>query len=213
MSFNKLKFSIIILTVLHLVGVMGFILLGGQIRDLLLFLTPFNLLISLGFLLAFESNDLKKSLVIYFCIFCICFSMEAIGVSTGWPFGHYAYGKTLGFMLFNVPVVIGFNWLMLVITSTSIVSKFSENKFFISVGSSFLMTILDYIMEPVAMRLDFWNWADGVIPIQNYLSWFLLGSMACFIRVYFTKSLQNQLGAWIFGCQVIFFLALRYFAT
>jgi putative membrane protein len=36
-----------------------------------------------------------------------------------------------------------------------------------------LMTALDYFVEPVAMALGFWHWENDVIPLQNYMMWFI----------------------------------------
>ena len=38
-----------------------------------------------------------------------------------------------------------------------------------------LMVGFDIIMEPAAMHLDYWNWHDGQVPVQNYLAWLILG--------------------------------------
>jgi putative membrane protein len=35
------------------------------------------------------------------------------------------------------------------------------------------MTALDYFVEPVAMALGFWHWENDVIPLQNYMMWFI----------------------------------------
>jgi putative membrane protein len=34
------------------------------------------------------------------------------------------------------------------------------------------MTGLDFFVELFAMELEFWNWKNNLIPIQNFLMWF-----------------------------------------
>ena len=38
-----------------------------------------------------------------------------------------------------------------------------------------LMVCFDLIMEPAAVKLDYWTWMNDHIPLQNYLVWFGLG--------------------------------------
>ena len=40
-------------------------------------------------------------------------AIETIGVNTGWPFGVYEYSTTLGFFIFDVPLVVLFAWTMM----------------------------------------------------------------------------------------------------
>jgi putative membrane protein len=39
------------------------------------------------------------------------------------------------------------------------------------------MVIFDFFLEPAAIELNFWNWAAVQVPWQNYLGWFILGSL------------------------------------
>ena len=41
------------------------------------------------------------------------FFIETVGVNTGWPFGVYEYSSTLGFFIFDVPLVVPFAWAMM----------------------------------------------------------------------------------------------------
>jgi hypothetical protein len=40
--------------------------------------------------------------------------------------------------------------------------------------------MFDWIMEPVAIRLDYWTWAGGDIPMQNYFAWFVIATVSAF---------------------------------
>jgi putative membrane protein len=77
--------------------------------------------------------------------------------------------------------------------------------------AAILMVGLDYFIEPVAMKYDFWHWQNNVVPIQNFVAWFVL---AFGLQVYFQKTAvykNNPLAAWVFGVQAAFFIALNYF--
>ena len=41
--------------------------------------------------------------------------------------------------------------------------------------TALLMVCFDLLMEPAAIKLDYWTWISGHIPLQNYLVWFGLG--------------------------------------
>jgi putative membrane protein len=105
------------------------------------------------------------------------FAIEWLGIKTGKIFGLYVYGETLEPLLFEVPIAIGFAWLCMLLTSTAVVQrillKFSENHFVtLSISISLLMVLFDIVMEPAAMKLGYWTWQDGSIPIQNFIAWF-----------------------------------------
>ncbi len=105
------------------------------------------------------------------------FAIEWIGVKTGKIFGYYAYGETLQPILFDVPIAIGFAWLCMLLTSTAVMQrilpKFSSYHFVIqAISISLLMVLFDIVMEPAAMKLGYWTWQDGSIPIQNFIAWF-----------------------------------------
>ena len=40
--------------------------------------------------------------------------------------------------------------------------------------AALLMLGIDYIMEPVAIASDFWNWNGTIVPLWNYICWFLI---------------------------------------
>jgi putative membrane protein len=55
--------------------------------------------------------------------------LEVVGVKTGLIFGEYKYGSTLGIKLFEVPLIIGFNWVFVILGSISI-SRLITKMFF-----------------------------------------------------------------------------------
>jgi putative membrane protein len=107
------------------------------------------------------------------------FAIEWLGVKTGKIFGHYAYGETLQPILFGVPIAIGFAWLCMLLTSTAVMQrilpKISNYHFVIqAISISLLMVLFDIVMEPAAMKLGYWTWLGGSIPIQNFIAWFVI---------------------------------------
>lgn len=114
-----------------------------------------------------------------FIVFSVSILIEYIGVRTGVIFGTYQYGSILKPTIGSVPVVIGFAWLNMILSSMAVAERFlpRSDKIPLTVKAlvvSLLMVIFDFIMEPAAVELGYWSWEGGTIPFQNYLAWFLV---------------------------------------
>ena len=68
----------------------------------------------------------------------------------GIPFGQYLYGDNLGIKFFDVPLVLGLNWLLLVYVSLNLVSIFKLSIFKQSLLVATLMLLIDSVIEPIA---------------------------------------------------------------
>ena len=203
MSWIKVNIIIILLFILHLVG--GVALSIESVKPIFLTLTPFNLMLTFG-LLIFGNNDFSfKFFKIISLLFMIGFFFEVFGVYSGLLFGEYHYGKTLGFQLLGVPLIIGVNWVLLVVSSFAVSSYFVSNSILKVVLSSFIMVLIDFMIEPVAIRLDFWHWQSGIIPLQNYLMWFLVAMIMNWILVFNKFTFNLKLGFGLLISQVLFF--------
>lgn len=169
-------------------------------------LTPFNLLTSLAILLYFHAEWNKASIYLCSSVFLLGYFVEVLGVNTGLIFGEYQYDTTLGFKLWGVPPLIGVNWLLLVYAVGVVSEQFLKNLGMkILLGAAFL-TLFDYLVEPVAIRLEMWSWKNGLPPIQNYIAWFVVSVLllSLFHGSKFLK--QNPIAIWILGFQTLFFL-------
>jgi len=49
------------------------------------------------------------------------------------------------------------------------------------INGAVLATLFDYIMEPAAVKLGFWTWNNGNVPMMNYFTWFLISIVIMFI--------------------------------
>lgn len=170
-------------------------------------LSPLNLTISL-LLLLYYHQDWRPSFV-FFALMAIGvgFGVEVLGVHTGLIFGHYAYGDGLGPQLWGVPPIIGLNWLMLAYCCGAVSASFRIPTFLKALVAASLMVVLDYFIEPVAVRLNFWTWFGQPVPLQNYLAWWLisLALFALWFALPFRK--ENRLALWLLAFQALFFLS------
>ena len=206
---KKLLFSIAVLVIFHAVGFWG--LIFSNEPEMYQRLTPLNLLLT-NFLLFLNHKKFDTSFFTFvIIIFLAGFLAEVAGVHTGLLFGNYTYGEALGFKLWNVPLLIGLNWVMLVYSVGITVRNWTKKPAFAAIISACLMVLLDLFIEPVAMRFDFWNWENNQIPLQNYMGWFVL---SLFLQLFFQRSAvskTNKIALVVFGLQATFFIALNLF--
>ena len=203
---SNIQWIRILITVWYLVGVAGFTI--EPLRPLFGFLTPFGMLAAVLLLLAFHEPRNLKSGLIFATIAISGFVVELIGVNTGILFGTYEYGPTLGLKIWNTPLPIGLNWLVLVYCVASLLRPIRDNWYF-PIAGALAMVAFDWIMEPVAVATQMWSWSGGHIPMKNYLDWFLVSGMLFLIIRIFKVELNNRLAAWLLLMQAVFFLLLN----
>lgn len=193
------------------VGVAG--MLFPYTYPLFLKLIPFALLLTTGALALYHGTFTRRDALLSGTIFSAGFLIEAAGVNTGAVFGTYQYGESLGLKLFNTPLIIGINWLLLVYLTASVMEPFKVHPVAKVVGGSLLMLGSDLILEQVAPALDMWYWLGGNVPLQNYLSWFVLALIFHALARAFKTDMKNRIGPFLFICQTLFFLFLFIFLS
>ena len=201
---SKQAISIAILVIFHFVGIIGIL---TPYSEFFISLSPYHLLLTLGVVL--YNSNLSQSFLINILIIGIgTWLIESVGVNSGKIFGEYSYGDVLGIKVLNAPLLIGVNWVILVLCFSSIISKISDKLVFSLIGA-FLMTALDVLIEPVAIKLLYWLWKGHDVPLQNYVAWFII-SFAIFY--YFSDSIKGKVNKKIalstIICQVVFFIIL-----
>lgn len=192
------------------VGIIGHLV--DQLIPIMLYLTPFTLLLT-GSVVLYKSYKSSNKLFLYWIIitYLITFSLEVIGVKTGLIFGEYLYGETLGLKLFDVPLIIGFNWVFVILGAISIARIISKNNLVVSLIAALIAVIFDFILEPVAIKLDYWQWSENIIPLQNYAAWFLIAFFSSFLYEQFKIKTDSKISIHYLIIQFIFFLFINLF--
>ncbi|WP_242921861.1 carotenoid biosynthesis protein [Pontibacter liquoris] len=201
-----LPLAVAVLVIFHAVGFWGLVFSGNPVYFQQL--TPMNLLLTNGLLFAFHRRWNQPFILFAAVVFLAGFLAEAVGVHTGLLFGNYRYGSALGTKVWEVPLLIGLNWLLLVYV-TGHLSNFARLPWVAkALLGALLMVLLDFFMEPVAMQYDFWSWHHGHVPFSNYAGWFVL---AFLLQLYFQKAAifkANRLAPYVFLVQLLFFISL-----
>lgn len=197
---------LLILIVFYSVGVIG---LHTSFRASFLTLTPFNLLLSFACLyLSFKDLSLKKH-VDFFLIALAGYVIEWIGIHTSYLFGNYQYGSVLGFKFDGVPLIIGLNWVLLTFGASAIVNKWKIPLLLKALVAGALMTALDWLIEPVAVKSGFWWWENGSIPVYNYICWMIFSTLFCYWILKRKTVETNKVSIGLFGIIVLFFAILN----
>lgn len=131
---------------------------------------------------------------------------EIIGVQTGLFFGEYSYGSILGLKLFGVPVLIGITWALVTVSAWQIVSYSSFGKVANIILASCLVVVFDLVLEQYATAFGLWSWANGTIPLKNYLTWFVVAALLFTLYSLFSKQEKPSIyGAAILPAITVFF--------
>lgn len=225
-SINKYQAATAIAVFFHTIGLFGILFFD---REFFIRTTPYNLVLSFLLLLwtQFDRN-------IWFWIFLgSCFvagvAVEVIGVNTSLLFGNYRYGEALGLQFMEVPLMIGINWFIVIyccgVSVNSLLMKLisglpagSEPKsktlqaLSVVVDGATLAVVFDWLMEPVAVKLNYWKWlGDGSIPFFNYVCWFVVSILLLLVFHYGKFEKRNNFAVNLLLIQVMFFLLLRTF--
>ena len=101
----------------------------------------------------------------------VSYAIEFVGVSTGYPFGHYAYTSAMGPFIGPVPVFIPFSWCAL--------GYFSLRATGVSIlAPAGIMALLDLSFDPIFSR-TLWHWRGTIgplyfgVPVLNFIGWFV----------------------------------------
>lgn len=202
---NKL---IVFSGVFYLVGVLGITLSAYQ--SFFIGLSFYHLLLSFSVLILGR----KKYSAFYWFYLALAFGVgmlvEWFGVHTGILFGSYHYGNVLGPSLYGVPIIIGLNWALLSIVSVSLFASFKLNFWLEVFLGAAAMVFLDYLMEPVAMKLGFWQWKGGAVPHYNYLCWFIIAFLLQALYRKWRLNEQNNVAVALFIYLTCFFTILNF---
>ena len=178
-------------------------------REFFITLLPLSYLFSLMVLLIMDKSDLKKLIPFFVIVFCAIFFIEVLGVKTGKLFGEFEFGDSLGPKLWETPIIIGVNWLILLYCATIIASGYTKNRYFISFLVAVLMVVFDFILERPAGYLDMWEWTRKFIPMQNFLVWFGISWILAGALQLLKPKMENKIAATLFGIQMLLFFLLN----
>ena len=201
------KISVFIIWLFHLCGMVG-ISYGN--KEFFLAFTPINLFISFVLLFVNQKQLESKELKSVFLIFFIGMISEMLGVNYGLIFGDYVYLDNLGVKILGVPVLIGVNWIILTFITGTLSSFIFKNKYVSILIGAILMIGLDLLIEPVAPLLGFWIFDLQIVPLQNYIGWFVIGIITQILFQFKIAEKELTFSTHLLIVNAIFFAFLNY---
>lgn len=198
------RIAIIVIVLFHLVGLVGLSVPGT--RALFLQIVPFHLLLMLAIVTLGHHKLSSRFGIFILIVFWLGFIAEWIGVHKGWLFGNYAYDETLGVKLSGIPLMIGVNWFLL-IYATGVTLQHSRLKsaFFRIIAGATILVLLDVLIEPVAIKFNYWHWNSGSIPLKNYACWFLVSAAMLYVFELFSFKKQSIAAPVLLVTEFVFF--------
>jgi putative membrane protein len=120
------------------------------------------------------------------------YTIETVGVVTGFPYGSFYYGDALGHKLAGlVPYLLPISYAPLVVGAVA-ASWGSARRLLHALAAALLLVLMDGVLDPGAVSLGFWIWPEGGpyygVPPTNYAGWLFSGTLAA--------SLLLSIGRW-----------------
>jgi len=112
------------------------------------------------------------------------YTIETIGVVTGFPYGPFYYSDALGGKILDlVPFLLPISYAPLVIGAIAASwNPGSQHRLLWILRSALLLTLMDGVLDPGAASLGFWVWPGGGayygVPLSNFAGWLLSGTLA-----------------------------------
>ncbi len=208
-KYNKEQLAIVFLIIIYTVGTLGHSF--AVTLPLMQLLTPFTLAITGAVVYYFSYKKVAGRFIEWIALtFILTLIIEIVGVNTGAVFGNYDYGNTLGFKIIGTPVMIGVNWVFVILGAYNLAERSFTNKFAVIIVTALLAVIFDFVIEPMAIKLDYWSWQDNIIPLQNYLAWFLFSLILAFVAIRLKLRTYNLIPGIYFVMQFVFFFILNF---
>jgi len=129
----------------------------------------------------------RKAAAVLAGLTAFAYGIELVGVTTGWPYGEFAYLVDLGPMLFGkVPVGLPVFFLPLVVNAylltLLVLEDAAERRAVRLLATMAAVVAVDLVLDPGAVAIGFWRYDAGGayygVPLSNYAGWLLSGAVA-----------------------------------
>ena len=157
-----------------------------------------------------------RNIGVAFGIVIMIFIAEASGANFGFPFGDYVFTNALGPKLLDVPLVIPFLWLGLLVSSWIAADRILRYKHV--VVAAIVVTAFDSVVEFAADSLDLWHWQGGMPTELNFISWFAIACIGIsLLKRYAIEKESDPIVPHLFIAQLLFFficdIGVRFFPS
>jgi len=126
--------------------------------------------------LAAAARGRRRALTAFGAAALVGYVAEAVGESTGFPFGDYRYAGVLWPEIGPVPLTVCVAWGGMGLAAYGIAGAISR-RWAVPAGAAAL-TAWDLFLDPQMVRLGLWTWAEAGpyrgVPLTNFAGWLLV---------------------------------------
>lgn len=140
---------------------------------------------ALAVLVAIALKIGRRALILLVGVGVLTWLAEAIGSSTGFPFGVYHYTDVLQPQVAGVPLLVPLAWFMMIPSAWALAQLIIGDpvptlryRLQFALIAALALTAWDLFLDPQMVGWNFWQWAQPSgyfgIPWTNYLGWLLV---------------------------------------
>jgi putative membrane protein len=114
---------------------------------------------------------------------------EALGLSTGFPYGQYSYSDALGPTVLGVPFLVPLAWLMMAwpswVLAVRLTARIRARRRPLPrvLVAAYVFAAWDVVLDPQMVQAGYWRWAHptpglpgiDTVPLTNLAGWLLAG--------------------------------------
>ena len=128
----------------------------------------------------------RDAIVLFALLGLLALIVETAAILTGFPYGHFGYSDLLGFRLFgHTPWTVALAWTPLVLAAYCVAANVSGHIVTRISLIAILLAVFDIVLDPGAVRLGFWRYAEAGefygVPASNFLGWLFSGALAAIL--------------------------------
>jgi isopentenyl-diphosphate delta-isomerase type 1 len=154
----------------------------------------------------------RDGIILFALLGFVALLIEVSAIMTGFPYGHFGYSEHLGYKLFAaVPWTVAFAWPPLLLAAYAVAANVTRSRLTRIVITTLALLIFDLVLDPGAVRLGFWKYADAGyfhgVPISNFAGWIVSGFVGAIILEMIVARLRPLLPVPIQLASSVFFIA------
>ncbi len=117
----------------------------------------------------------------------LAWGAEALGSTTGFPFGRYTYTAALQPQIGQVPLIIPLAWMMMLPPAWAVADRITRGQrgWRFALVSGLAFTAWDFFLDPQMVHWGFWAWQEPGgyfgIPWLNYAGWLVVSTLLTLI--------------------------------
>ena len=134
----------------------------------------------------YKSKRAQQSIAILIGLYFFAILFETFAIKTGWPYGSFYYGDSIGYRFFNTtPWTVGFAFPPILLLAYYVGQKLHQKKLYLYLVAGITAMLVDMVLDPAATTLKLWTWEKGGqfygVPLQNFVGWVIAGFIGAII--------------------------------